>query len=117
VISTTPQSLLDFLDGCEVSVRADGDTLRFRGPADVITPELKDAMRPHKAGMLALLRIDPDGHYHSPDGGVWEEIPRGWRLICPPPKCPPSLKNSAPAEQALGKPNQVKICGQGVGRG
>jgi hypothetical protein len=25
--------------------------------------------------------IDRNGHYHSPDGGIWEPIERGWRRI------------------------------------
>jgi hypothetical protein len=80
----TAQVLLDFLEGCGVNPRADGDMIRFTGAAGVVTPELREIMKPHKAGLLALLRIDPDGDYHSPDGGVWTEIPGGWRLKNPP---------------------------------
>jgi hypothetical protein len=83
-VTIDAQNILDWLEGNGVYARADGDMIRFSGAKGVVTPELRETMRPHKAAMLALLRIDPDGVYHSPDGGLWEETPGGWRRINPP---------------------------------
>lgn len=39
-----------------ITLEADGDRLRFRGPADQLTPELRAELAAHKAEILAHLR-------------------------------------------------------------
>ncbi len=52
----TPTALLDRLRALGVEVRAEGDKLRYRAPAGVLTPDLRQAIREHKAALLELLR-------------------------------------------------------------
>lgn len=52
----TPQELLAELDRRGVILTPVGDKLRYDAPAGVLTPDLKEAMRQHKADLLVLLR-------------------------------------------------------------
>ena len=43
-----------------IVLEAHGSTLRYRAPQGMLSPELKDALRHHKAQILALLRRQPE---------------------------------------------------------
>jgi hypothetical protein len=62
--------------GIEVALK-DGD-LVFRAPAGVITPELRDALRADKPGLMREIRTEQDGLiplvYRRPMDGVMHEI-------------------------------------------
>src|SRR5438093_1386912 len=51
----TPEALLDDLRARGVQVAADGDRLRYRAPKGSLTPELRRALRDHKARLLPLV--------------------------------------------------------------
>ena len=48
--------LLAELSQRSVKLWADGDQLRIRAPKAILTPELRDSLTEHKAGLLSLLR-------------------------------------------------------------
>lgn len=80
----TLASLLARLDTAGIALVADGDRLRWTAPAGALTPDLRDALRDHKAALLACLdghtaKLDPP----TPRPGSWSEID----LILPP-DCP-----------------------------
>lgn len=52
----TPAALLARLRALGVDLRADGDALRYRAPAGVLTPELRQELIEHKEELLELLR-------------------------------------------------------------
>ena len=52
----TPTQLLAELRRRAIELIPDGDTLAYRGPRGVLTPELRDAIASDKPGLLALLR-------------------------------------------------------------
>lgn len=52
----TPTALLDHLRALGVEVCAEGDKLRYRAPAGVLTDDLRQAIREHKEELLELLR-------------------------------------------------------------
>ena len=43
------------LDRLDVELGADGNRLRYAGPKEVVTPELLDRGKAHKAELLGLL--------------------------------------------------------------
>jgi hypothetical protein len=49
------EALLRDLESRGVHVEANGDRLHYRGPHEVLTPATLDALRAHKADLLALL--------------------------------------------------------------
>jgi hypothetical protein len=49
-------TLLDTLRAFGAEVWADGDRVRYRAPAGMLTPSLKDALVRHKAELLSVLR-------------------------------------------------------------
>lgn len=51
-------ALLAEVRSAGVTVSADGDRLRFRGPAEARTPERDAALREHKTALLALLATE-----------------------------------------------------------
>ena len=55
----TPAELLAKLERLNVKVSLAGDKLRLEAPAGVLTPELKEALRQHKAALMALLSGQP----------------------------------------------------------
>jgi len=55
----TPAELLAKLERLNVKVSLAGDKLRLEAPAGVLTPELKEALRQHKAALIALLSGRP----------------------------------------------------------
>jgi len=55
----TPIDLLAELERLNVKVSLAGDKLRLEAPAGVLTPELKEALRQHKAALIALLSGRP----------------------------------------------------------
>jgi hypothetical protein len=55
----TPLDLLAELERRNVKVSLAGDKLRLEAPAGVLTPEIKEALRQHKAALIALLSGRP----------------------------------------------------------
>jgi hypothetical protein len=51
----TAAAFIDELTRLGVKLHPEGDCLRYRGPASVITPELKQRMAEQKAAILAVL--------------------------------------------------------------
>jgi hypothetical protein len=49
-------TLLDSLQERGITLEAEGDRLRLRGPADLLTPELRQKLAVHKTEILAHLR-------------------------------------------------------------
>lgn len=54
-----PGELLDFIRGEGLDLALDGDRVRLVGSQAIITPELLERVRPHKAALVALLRQLP----------------------------------------------------------
>ncbi len=68
-MTTTTTELLDRLKQAGVTVEAVGDTLSC-GPRSRLTPELAEAVKAHKADILARLRPPPSVHPRFDD--VWD---------------------------------------------
>jgi len=60
LIATTPADVLEECRALGFELWAEGDSLRCRGPAGVMTAELRAALVEHKAAILAVLRILAD---------------------------------------------------------
>jgi hypothetical protein len=54
-----PAELLAVLRAAGVRLSADGERLRCRAPAGVLTPELRSRLSEHKAALLAALKNNP----------------------------------------------------------
>lgn len=54
-----PGELLDYIRGEGLDLVVDGDRVRLAGPQTIITPELIEKVRPHKAALVDLLRSLP----------------------------------------------------------
>lgn len=77
----TLASLLTHLDTAGIALVADGERLRWTAPAGALTPDLRDALRDHKAALLACLKAGaPAPALPTPRPGSWSEID----LILPP---------------------------------
>jgi hypothetical protein len=84
---TTAEAILCLLVDCDIAAIPTPTGLRLDGPPDLLTPDLIDYIRPHKAALAALLRVDANGFYHSPDGDIWQRTPTGgWLLYSHPTK-------------------------------
>lgn len=98
---TTTNELLATLRARGVVLEPAGDKLRY-APADVVAPELREAIRQHKAALLALL---------TPARTPGEEdCPDHWRHI---PVLPPK-NDTAPTTDDDGKPARYRVCLFGV---
>lgn len=87
----TPTALLDHLRALGAEVCVEGDKLRYRAPAGVLTDDLRQAIREHKAALLELLRPftppvvlgprgeDPLDFRRDPLTGAWLHDPGWWR--------------------------------------
>jgi hypothetical protein len=56
-------TFLQDLTACGIHLWAEGDSLKLDAPSGTVTPELKAALKVHKAEILALLRAQPIGFY------------------------------------------------------
>ncbi len=54
-----PGKLVDFIRGEGLDLALDGDRVRLVGPQTIITPEVLERVRPHKAALVDLLRSLP----------------------------------------------------------
>jgi hypothetical protein len=91
----TPEALLVALHTAGISLVVAGEKLRTRGPKGALTPELADALRKHKALILAVVRTLHD-RKHDAD---WETV-RAWMIDGPPIFTPALLR----AARAIGFP-------------
>ena len=55
----TPTALLDRLHVDGVTLWLNGATLRYRGPSDVLTDDIHELIKTHKADLIAYLTPDP----------------------------------------------------------
>ena len=55
-VATTPETLLAELAARGVEIEAKGDKIRLH-PASLLTSELRDGLREHKAGVIRLVRL------------------------------------------------------------
>lgn len=107
--------------GCEL--RADGALLRVRAPAGFLNDQLRDAIRLHKAELLALLHgrregregvlapaLGPDGRCTNCGGDVWW---LSWYNVlncmnCAPPPGEDRVRRQVSGKEALGFGNICK---------
>lgn len=84
---TTAEAIVCLLVDSDIVAIPTATGIRLDGPPDLLTPDLVEYIRPHKLAVAALLRVDANGFYHSPDGEIWQSTPTGgWRLYSHPSK-------------------------------
>ena len=58
----TATALIEELSRLGVSLHAEGNLLRYRGPVEVLTLELKERMSANKSELLKVLTLAPGSH-------------------------------------------------------
>ena len=82
----TPSEVLTAARASGVTLWAEGDALRYRGPREALTPDLLDQFKVHKHAILAELAADVDALWWrvsilEPGGRTVEvDAPSGWAL-------------------------------------
>jgi len=70
--------LLEALTSCGAQVWADGDRLEMDAPAGALTPDLLEALRSHKAELLALLT---EASSPATDAAYGESVALTWEML------------------------------------
>lgn len=70
----TATQILDDLRGRAVALTSNGDRLKVDAPAGVLTDEDRQAIRDHKAELLALLRSGADENIEMHDSALFDVI-------------------------------------------